>query len=473
MHSHIFREYDIRGIVHEDLLLSDVYRFGCAFARYCKEKNPQARTIALGRDGRIHAEAIKKELCRALLDNGFDVFFIGICPTPVVYFAMHTESFDAGIMITASHNGPEYNGFKLCFGKESCTGIDIKTLYHYFVTDLPQPPAPSGTYHEYPLIEKYCLWLAQHFSDLKNIPLNMVIDCGNGATSTVIPDLIRHMGWHNAQILFEKLDGTFPHRSPDPTKQDSLLHLKNKIHQADIGIAFDGDGDRMVIMTPDGQIILGDKALLLMSKPLIEQHPGAGIVFDVKCSNIVPAVLQKAGAQPIMAPTGHSFIKQYMKQHNALCGGELSCHFFFRDRYFGYDDGIYAMLRILELLQTTRRSLTDLLSELPTTYVTPELRIHCHEHTKQTMITHLKEYFMHKKDTQLNTMDGILVTMPQGRGIIRASHTQAVMCIRCESNSQEGLDFMIQEFYHALTPHFSRSELSQHFKSFSKEYTCA
>lgn len=440
MNDTVFKTYDIRGRVPQELVLDEIYDLGRALAVHAISSNPATKVAVIGMDGRLHSPLIKEELCRAFQDSGLDVWFLGICPTPLMYFALHTQPVDLGVMITASHNGPEYNGLKMCLNKDTIWGRGIERIKQLFKEKARLHPSHQGSYQDYPLHEQYIAWLINHFPHLVGMNLPLVIDCAHGATATIIPQLIEQFEWRHVTSLYATVDGTFPAHPANPVMYENMHAVSDALqeHNAACGIGFDGDGDRMAAMTPKGILVGGDTLLALFSESVITQHPGASVVFDIKCSGILPALLAEWGAQPIMSPSGHSIIKSELKKHHAILGGELSCHFFFNDRYFGYDDGIYAALRLIELLLLSRKTLDELLLCWPTCYTTPELRLPCSDDIQTLLIEQVKNYFNLFPDAQIITIDGVRIVLPHGTVIVRASHTEPVICVRWESITQEG-----------------------------------
>ncbi len=363
----IFREYDIRGIVDKELYIDQVYSLTRAIAFYFHKHNPSIKTIAIGMDGRTHSLAIKNEMSRALTESGLDVIFLGICPTPALYFSLFTQPVDGGLMITASHNAKEYNGIKICLGKESVWGQQLQEIKKLYKEKKELTASHKGSSKEFPIIPSYIEWLVDHFEHLKGFSQKVVIDCGNGAAGTVLPNLISKMKWPQISLLFEKVDGTYPNHEADPTIAENMQEVKHILATTDtaFGLGLDGDCDRMAPMIKEGTLVPGDQLLAVFAKPLLKEHPGSAIVFDIKSSAGLIELLKKWGANPIMSPSGHSIIKNMMQQHHALLGGELSCHFFFKDRYFVYHDGIYSMLRLFEIIQQTHTSLSELLTIFP------------------------------------------------------------------------------------------------------------
>ena len=396
MVDYIFREYDIRGKVPEEFHLEEVYTLGLALAAYFNETDASIGRIALGMDGRIHSQEIKNSLVQAFTASGFDVVFIGVCPTPVLYFALHTNQADAGLMITASHNGPEYNGIKICLGKEPVWGTQIARIRDLYKAKKRLFSKQLGTFQKLDAVSLYLEWLEKHFSHLRGISVPALIDCGNGVAGVAALPLFEKLNICDSYFLFADVDGTMPNHEADPTVEKNMEEVRRLLHRENrykLGIGFDGDGDRMAPMTPEGYLVPGDKLLCLFAQQIVMKNPGASIVFDIKCSAVVSTLLNQWGGKPCISPSGHSIIKHAIKEHNALLAGELSCHFFFNDRYFGYDDGIYAMMRLIELLSITDKSLTALLEDLPRTFATKELRISCEESEKKENRTFCSKIF--------------------------------------------------------------------------------
>lgn len=443
MMDHIFRQNDIRAKIGPELAIQEVYDLTRVIAAYLIARKPTMQTVAVGADGRIHSPAIKKEMCRALQDAGLDVLFIGVCPTPALYFALHTLAVDAGLMITASHNGKEYNGIKMCLGKETVWGNDIQEILdRYKQKKMNGVITRRGSYQEVDLVASYVAWLKNSFSDLIGLSESYVIDCGNGAAGTVLPQLVEAFSWKQVSLLYPEVDGTYPNHEADPTVPKNMAMVKQILATTDIscGLGLDGDCDRMSPMTKNGRLVPGDMLLVLFAQDLLTRHPGATIVFDVKCSALLPTLIKQWGGVPIMAPSGHSIIKNRMKESGALLGGELSCHFFFKEGYFGYDDGIYAALRLMRLIKNSECSLDELLGQLPPTYSTPEARLVCPEEDKVRIVEEIKkgvkDYY---PQAEISALDGIRVTLPFGWFIVRASNTQSAICVRAEADSPESL----------------------------------
>lgn len=462
----VFREYDIRGKVDQELFLDQIYALGRSIAYYFSTKNSSAKTVAIGMDGRVHSLHIKQELAKALIDSGFDVTFIGLCPSPALYFAVHTIHYDAGLMITASHNPKEYNGIKIVLGKENVSGAQIQELYQCYQQDKVIQTHVKGSYHEKYIVPAYVDWLVNHFSSLNNSTISAVIDCGNGVAGAVIPLLVERMGWQSVQMLYAEIDGTYPHHEADPVKIENMRDAQRVMEQKHcaLAIGLDGDADRMAPMTKSGNLVAGDILLALFAQSIVAvNNKLITVVFDIKSSRVLINYLKQIGARGVMSPSGHSIIKQEMKKHDAILAGELSCHFFFHDRYFGYDDGIYAMLRLFEII-AGGASLDALVAQFPIQYTSVEYRIPCPEDKKKLAVQRVKDSFAQKKDAELITVDGVRVTMPYGWGLLRASNTQPVLSLRFESETQQGLQYIKDDMIDALLPFYTKDSLQQYFQ---------
>lgn len=464
----IFRQYDIRGIVETELTLKNMQDLTRAMLTYFLRQQSDLKEIVIGMDGRTHSSLLKKEIIKAATSWGIDVVDIGLCPTPAFYFSLFTTNTKSGFMITASHNPKEYNGIKICLDTQSVWGKQIQEIKRiYFEKDFIHLDGnKQGTVRTYDANSNYITWLTDHFSHLKNKTIDAIIDCGNATAGIIFPELIKAMGWKNVRMLYETVDGIFPNHEADPTKLENMLDVQKillKDNSFKIGLGLDGDSDRMNPMTKKGILVPGDQLLALYSKAILQKHPGATIVFDIKSSTTLVEALEKMGAQPCIAPSGHSIIKDYLRKKNAKLAGELSCHFFFNDRYFGYDDGIYAALRLFELLDQSEKSLDELVQALPQKVSSPEYRITCAEKDKSAIVDSVKSVFAKRTDTQTLTIDGIRAQTPYGWGLVRASNTQSVVCLRFESDTPEGLQKISDDFISALSPFYSKKELETHF----------
>lgn len=458
----IFREYDIRGIVGKDLFLDQAYDLGKAIATYLIQENPTQTTFLIGRDGRLHSEELTQSLRNAILDLGFDVVDVGLVPTPALYFAACTLNIPCALEVTASHNPKEYNGIKIWH----LWGEKIQSIKKIFKDKSFLPDAHvAGQIKNHDILSDYLEYLCNHFKHLKGADLKVVIDCANGPAGLIYPRLVEMMGWKNVTLLFQEVDGNFPHHEADPTVPENMVDVAKELecnaHRI-FGIGLDGDCDRMNPMTKSGTLIPGDKLLALFARKMLENHPQAAIICDIKSSSSLLDVLHQWNGRPYLSPSGHSLIKVAMEEHQALLAGELSCHFFFKDRYFGFDDGIYASLRLFEILQESTESLDQLVSLLPHTESSPEIRILCKtEDEKKSIVECVKGHFAERHDMEIITLDGIRAQASYGWGLLRASNTQPALSMRFESNNKEGLAQVKQDFFEALQPYFDEKILRE------------
>jgi phosphomannomutase / phosphoglucomutase len=460
---HIFREYDIRGVVGKEFNVEDAYDMASAIATYLIEQDTSIKTISLGADGRVHSPAIKSQVRKALLDRGLNVIDIGTCTTPIMYYSLHVAPVGAGLMITASHNPGEYNGIKICKGTSSVSGPGIKRIREIYASQNFLPIAEeSGTYEEINMIARYVDCLKKLFPHLIGADLHAIIDCGNGAAGTVLPLLIQEMGWSHVQLLYPEVDGTYPNHVADPTVEKYMQDLKEALvnsSDAEFGLGLDGDCDRMAPMTKGGRLVKGDQLLTIYSKNILEQNPGSAVVFDVSSSLVLHNVIRQWGGKPVISATGIAQVKKKMSETQALVGGEISCHTIFKDRFFGFDDGIYSMMRLFDLLQTSGRSLDNWMAELPEAFSSPLYRLACERPLCLKIIEALKEKFSERQDAELITVDGLRVHLPYGWAIVRASNTEPLISMRFEGNTQEDLSKLKAEFYEMMHPFFDCSAI--------------
>jgi phosphomannomutase/phosphoglucomutase len=477
--SSIFRKYDIRGKVDIDFKISDIYPISLAIATYFKQHQPLTKTVALGMDGRVHSPAIKAQVTQALLDSDLEVLFIGVCSSPALYFATHQLPVQAGIMITASHNPKAYNGLKLVLNRETLwdTQItEIRDLYLKIASEnsltrdkLSESAEVSelagvtdSNYREQDIIEQYIDYLAEQFKHLKNSELKFALDCGNGAACTVVPKLIQKLNWPNVKLLCAELDGNFPNHQADPTQLANMLDLQQALMldpELEFGAGLDGDVDRVGLMTKFGALVPNDKLLTIFAKSLSGTIKNLTIVGDIKYSANLKNYLNNLGVKTVLAPCGVAFIKNSMRQHQALLGGELSGHFCFFDRYLGYDDGLYALLRFCEILISENTNLTKLLSQLPTTVYSPEIRIHCRPEQKEFIVNHTKTILARRTDLNIIDIDGVRSESAAGWGGIRASNTEDVLSIRFEAQSAAALREITTDYYEILKEFFDEKTL--------------
>ncbi len=444
----LFREYDLRGVVGEELTDAIAERVGRAYCTYVKDRG--VKTISVGRDGRLSSPALHKSLVKGLLDGGLNVVDIGVCPSPLVYFSLFHLPIDGGIMITGSHNAAEYNGFKICVGKEAIHGEAIQDLRR--VMEAGAFVSGGGTLSAHPIIPDYLAYIQQSFVGVDAKRLHVVIDCGNGAAALVAKQALELLGCH-VTGLYCDLDGRFPNHHPDPTVLENLDDLVQAVkrHKADVGIGYDGDGDRIGAIDEQGNVLWGDRLLVVYSRDILAAKPGSTIISEVKASQSLYDDIEKCGGKPIMWKTGHSLIKAKMKQEQAVLAGEMSGHMFFADRYFGYDDAVYASCRLIEILAKSTSPLSAIVADLPKTAVTPEIRVDTSDAIKFELVKRVQERFTaHVKTKQglgpsrlvprdVVTIDGVRAIFDDGWGLIRASNTQPALVLRVEATSVERL----------------------------------
>ena len=429
----IFKAYDIRGIVPETINETVSYALGLAFGEIAREKGQV--TVAVGRDGRLSGPALSVALIRGLQNAGIDVIDVGMVTTPILYFAAHTLC-ESGIQVTGSHNPKDYNGFKMVLAGRAIYGEEIQALYHS-MKSLPPTHTLIGTLRQVDVIGAY---RNRIISDIKlQRPMKIVIDSGNGVAGSSAPEIFRALGCEVIE-LFSDVDGNFPNHHPDPSKPENLQDLIQALHNSDaeLGLAFDGDGDRLGIVTKDGVNIFPDRQMILFSKDVLSRVPGGTIVFDVKCSQRLAPEIESFGGKAMMYKTGHSLIKARMKEINSPLGGEMSGHIFFKERWYGFDDGTYAGARMLEILSQSADG-NVILHALPSSYSTPELNVSCEEGEPHQLISKLIEISNFDPPAIINTIDGLRVDWPDGFGLIRASNTTPVLVLRFEGHTQEAL----------------------------------
>lgn len=460
MHESIFREYDIRGKVGTEFILDEVYQLGCAIAYYFVSMKPNLKNIIICRDGRKDSEYICAELARAFCNAGVDVTFIGVGPTPMMNFSLYTLPVDAGLMVTASHNGKEYNGIKLCLGTTSLWGEEIQRIKQLYQRKITLQSITPGKYLSRSMVHHYATWLADHFKNLKGYDAKMIFDLSGGATCTVMPMLLELLEWNNVTLLNAELDPYFVAHEPDPCTSANMEQMKELLrNRFAYGIAFDGDGDRMAAMTCEGKLISGDKMIAAFAQSILREHYGAAIVFDAKCSNYLQEYIVLQGGKSIMTRSGHSIIKYMMKKERALFAGELSCHFFFNDRYFGFDDGIYAALRLHELI-ISGNNLEKIDTIFPQTFTTSEIRIFCAQLDKEQAITLAQTYFSKLPNVEISMIDGVRVVTPYGWGVVRAANTQEALSLRFESDTKQGFNQLTHDFQEALGSYVTVEQLT-------------
>jgi phosphomannomutase/phosphoglucomutase len=428
----IYREYDIRGIVNKDLTPEIVRKLGQGFGAHMVQLGQ--RSLVVGRDGRLSSPSYGKALIEGLVSTGCDIVDIGLCPTPVYYFSLFHLDQDGGMMVTGSHNPPEFNGFKVSVGKSTIFGEAIQKLGR--LVERGEFISGQGKLTKQEIIRPYQDYIKKNVNFDKR--LKVVIDAGNGTAGVVAGPLLRDLGCE-VEELYCEIDGRFPNHFPDPTIPENLKDLMRRVKkiEADIGIGYDGDGDRIGVVDDQGNIIWGDQLMILFSREILNQKKGVTFVAEVKCSQNLFTDIEKHGGRAIMWKTGHSLIKEKMKQEKAVLGGEMSGHIFFADRYFGYDDAIYASCRLIELLSKTEKKLSLLLKDVPKTFITPEIRVDCPDEIKFKVVEKVKEEL--GKDHSIIDVDGVRAQFGDGWGLVRASNTQPVLVLRFEAMSEKRL----------------------------------
>ncbi len=429
MNPEIFRAYDIRGVADRDLTDDVASRLGRAIGSRLLDSG--AAAMALGRDCRLSSDRIRDALAEGLLSTGLDVLDLGVVPTPLLYFALHRLPVQGGVMITGSHNAADYNGLKISVGRDSIHGAQIQQLRRR--AEAGDFRVGKGRLERVSLVETYLEFMATHFGRLDR-PLKIVVDCGNGTASETAPRVYRDMGCQVIPLYCE-MDGRFPNHHPDPTMEENLVDLRRKVleESADLGLAFDGDADRIGLIDDMGGVVWGDALMVLFSRDVLAAHPGATIIGEVKCSMNLYRDVAKRGGRGIMWMAGHSLIKSKMKEEKALLAGEMSGHIFFADRFFGYDDAVYAGARLLEIVARAGEKVSRLLSDLPPTFSTPELRVDTPERDKFELVRRARESLGRLYETI--DVDGVRVVFDDGWGLIRASNTQPALVLRFEASS--------------------------------------
>lgn len=435
-HSSILREYDIRGIIGETLSAADAYAIGRAYASFKPEWKNSRPKIAVARDGRLSSPELETALIRGLNESGADVVRVGVGPTPMLYFAVFSENLDGGIMVTGSHNPPAHNGFKFMLGQKPFYGADIQKLG--VIAEKGEYHTGNGVVNDHTIAPAYIANLLKAYTGRRD--LKVAWDAGNGASGQIMQALAEKLpGTH--YTLFADIDGSFPNHHPDPSVAENLQDVIATVqsHKCDVGIAFDGDGDRIGVVDETGEILWGDQLLAIYAGEVLARNKGATIIADVKASQSLFDEIARLGGIPLMWKTGHSLIKTKMAETGALLAGEMSGHMFFADSYFGFDDGIYAAVRLLSLLSASDKPLSALRKALPQTVSTPEIRIECDEKRKFTVIEEVKSR-LQQANAHFSDVDGVRVMTEDGWWLLRASNTQAVLVARCEAGNPAGLE---------------------------------
>jgi len=442
----VFKAYDIRGTVPEQIDAAFARRLGQSLARSAHAQHVDA--LVVGYDGRISSPELASALLNGIMDGGIDAIDIGMAPTPLVYFAAHTQKTGSGVAITGSHNPPEYNGFKMMMAGATLYGAGVQALKHDMaVTDHPTVEK-RGSLRKLDLIGSYIQSITSHIHLAR--PMKIAIDCGNGVGGAVAPQLFRDLGCEVIE-RFCDVDGRFPNHHPDPADPANLQDLIRAVqeHDCELGLAFDGDADRLGVVTKTGQIIWPDRQLILYARDVLERVPGAQIIFDVKCSRHVAAAIQAAGGQPLMWQTGHSMIKAKLAETGAPLAGEMSGHTFFKERWFGFDDGLYTGARLLEIV-SRHADPSAVLEALPQGISTPELKLPMREGQPHALIERLQAEGKFPSALSINTIDGVRAEYTDGFGLARASNTTPVVVLRFEGDTPEALARIQDEFRTAL-----------------------
>ncbi len=431
----ILREYDIRGIVGETLHPADARAIGGAFAAALIAEG--GRSVAVGYDGRLTSPALHAALVEGLTEAGADVVSIGCGPTPMLYYAAATLGVGGGIMVTGSHNPPDYNGFKLTLGGRPFYGAAIRRLAELAAAP-PPAPARRGAVARRSVIDDYVARIARDYDGER--PLKVAWDVANGAAGEVMERLVKRLPGRHV-LLNQTIDGTFPAHHPDPTVPENLVELQQTViaEGCDLGIAFDGDGDRIGVVDARGRIFWGDQLMIILARDVLQRHPGAPIVADIKASQVLFDEIARLGGRPVMTATGHSLIKAKLAETGAPLAGEMSGHIFFADRYYGYDDAIYVAVRLLGVLGRAGESLAAIGDRLPIVVNTPELRFPCEERRKFAVVSEVRER-LRRAGATLTDIDGVRVNTSDGWWLLRASNTQAVLVARAEAADAAGLE---------------------------------
>ncbi len=430
----IFREYDIRGVADRDLTSDVVRAIGQAYGTNLRHAGK--KVVSVGRDCRLSSPRIEKALVEGITSTGIDVKRVGEVTTPALYFSIVKLKTDGGIMVTGSHNPPDQNGLKICVGTSSMHGSEIQGLCKLI---------ERGTYLEGKGKVSNVEIIDDYINEIAGIiklgrKLSVIIDCANGMTGLVAPKLFKKLGCKLTE-MYTKPDGRFPNHPADPSVPKNLEELiaRVKKEKPDVGLAFDGDGDRVGVIDERGEIIYSDRLMVLLSRAVLEEKSGATIIADVKCTSLLFEDIKKHGGKPVMWKTGHSLIKAKMKEEGAELGGEMSGHIFFKHRWYGFDSGIYTAARVLEILSKSKKTLSELLADIPKPFSTPEIRVDSTDETKFDVVREATEFFKRQK-YDVNDIDGARVTFPDGWGLVRASNTQPVLVMRFEANSPEALE---------------------------------
>ncbi len=432
MNPQIFREYDIRGVADQDMTDLDVFHIGKGIGTFLSRFNH--RRITVGRDCRITSDRYAELLIQGLMDSGCAVLDIGVCPTPLLYFSIHYFEQEGGVMVTASHNPSHYNGFKICSGTDSVFGSQLQEIRNIIETG--RFLSEGGKLERADIVSPYIDFIGRNIRIPK--PLRVGVDAGNGTAGVVAVPLLRRLGME-VHDLYCDMDGTFPNHEADPTVHRNMTDLIRLVTEKklDVGIGYDGDGDRIGVVDERGNIIYGDKLMILFAREILSRKPGSAFVSEVKCSQTLYDDITSRGGRAVMWKTGHSLIKAKIKEVQAELAGEMSGHLFFADRYLGYDDALYASCRLLEILADTGKRIEELLDGIPPTFTTPEIRVECPDHLKFPIVGQIASFF--SQHYPVIDIDGARVLFPGGWGLVRASNTQPALVLRFEAESEHRL----------------------------------
>jgi phosphomannomutase/phosphoglucomutase len=430
----IFREYDVRGVADRDLTDDLATDLGRSFGTFLKRRNQ--KRIIVGRDCRLSSPRLHKALTRGLLETGLELIDIGVGPTPMMYFSVFHLDTDGGVQITGSHNPPQDNGFKLMSGKGTLAGDEVREL-RTLIERRDFSLSSGGKIEEWNPLETYAGYMRGNIR-LAHTKVRFAIDAGNGAGGPAALAAFKAVGLEPVEMYCE-MDGAFPNHHPDPSLPENVQELVERVKNdgLELGIAYDGDADRIGVVDNKGNIVFGDRLMILLSRQILKRHPGAAILGEVKCSQTMYDDIAKHGGRPIVWKTGHSLIKKKMKEENALLAGEMSGHVFFADRYFGFDDAIYASLRLLEIIAESKKPLDELLADVPETHSTPELRVDCADEVKFDVVRKVLEHYRPTHD--ILDVDGARISFEGGWGLVRASNTQPALVLRFEAATQARL----------------------------------
>lgn len=447
MDPNVFREYDIRGIVGSEIRDRDVYLLGKTFGTYMVRQGKSRAVV--GRDCRLSSDRFRDLLVEGMLETELDIVDLGVCPTPLLYFALHHLKREGGVMITASHNPPEYNGFKICNGVDTISGAEIQRIR--VLMESRDFAGGRGEIRQFAIQEPYIDYVLQSVRPKRSLRIGL--DAGNATGGPVALPLLRDLGCR-VYPLYCEMDGTFPNHEPDPTVMENMRDLQELVvkENLDVGIALDGDCDRLGVIDHRGEVVFGDKLMILFAREILSRRPGSLFISEVKCSKTLYDDIERNGGRAIMWKAGHSLIKAKMREVDAVLAGEMSGHVFFKDRFFGFDDGIYSACRLIEILAATGKTIPELLEGVPPTFSTPEIRIPCPDDIKFEVVEQARRSFA-ERQFRIVDVDGARIVFPDGWGLVRASNTQPVLVLRYEADSPERLDAirnLVEETLHAI-----------------------